>query len=68
MQPFRVGVTVIVPEIAVVPVLVAVKLGVLPLPLAARPMAVLLFVHANVAPEGVEAKLLAATVAPAQTV
>ena len=37
------GVTVIVPVIGVVPALVAVKLGMLPLPLAPKPMAVLLF-------------------------
>ena len=37
------GVTVIVPVIGVVPALVAVKLGMLPLPLAPKPIAVLLF-------------------------
>ena len=37
------GVTVMVAVMAVVPALVAVKLGMLPLPLAPRPMAVLLF-------------------------
>ena len=37
------GVTVTVAVIGVVPALVAVKLGMLPLPLAPRPIAVLLF-------------------------
>ena len=37
------GVTVMVAVIAVVPALVAVKLGMLPLPLAPKPMLVLLF-------------------------
>ena len=37
------GVTVIVPDIGVVPALVAVKLGMLPLPLAPKPIAILLF-------------------------
>ena len=49
------------------PVLVAVKEGILPLPLAARPIDVLLFVHANVAPEGVLLKVLPGTEAPSQT-
>ena len=44
-QPFNVGVTVIVPLMGVVPVLVALKPGTLPLPLAAKPIPVLLFVH-----------------------
>ena len=44
-QPFKVavtidGVTIIVPEIGVVPVLVAVKLGTLPLPPEPNPIAV----------------------------
>ena len=39
------GVTVTVAVIAVVPALVAVKLAMLPLPLAPRPIAVLLFVQ-----------------------
>lgn len=61
-QPFKVGVTVIVPDILDVPVLVAVKEGTLPVPLAASPIAVLLFVHAKVAPEGVLLKLPKGTV------
>ena len=39
------GVTVIVAVMAVVPALVAVKLGMLPLPLATKPIAMLLFVQ-----------------------
>lgn len=54
--------------IGVVPELVAVKDGVLPVPLAARPMAALELVHAKVAPVGVLVKLLAGTGPPAHTV
>ncbi len=50
-QPLAVGVTVIVPDIAAFVPLVAVKVGnELPEPLAPNPMAILLFVHANVVP------------------
>lgn len=48
--------------------LVAVKDGVLPAPLAARPMAVLELVHAKVVPATELVNALAATVPPAQTV
>ena len=68
VQPANVGVTVIVPVIGVVPVLVAANAGVLPLPLAARPIAVFEFVQLNVAPEGVLVKEEAATVPPLQIV
>ena len=44
-QPDADGVTVMVDVTAVVPALVAVKLAMLPLPLAPRPIAVLLFVQ-----------------------
>jgi len=44
-QPAAVGVTVIVPDIGVEPALVAVNDGMLPEPLAAKPIAVLLFVQ-----------------------
>ena len=67
-QPLSVGVTVIVAVIGAVVVLVAVKVGVLPLPEAAKPMAVLEFVQAKVAPAGVEVKAEAGTLAPLQTV
>jgi hypothetical protein len=45
VQPFKVGVTVIVPLMGVVPALVAVKPGTFPLPFAATPIPVLLLVH-----------------------
>lgn len=67
VQPFALGVTVIVPDIAVVPALVAVKLGILPVPLAPRPIAVLEFVHANVVPGVRLVKFTAVVAAPAQT-
>ena len=44
-QPLIVGVTVIVPLIGVFPVLAAVNGAIFPVPLAAKPMAVLLFVQ-----------------------
>ena len=44
-QPLAVGVTSIVPVIAVFPVLVAVNEAISPVPLAAKPMAVLVFVQ-----------------------
>lgn len=50
-QPAAVGVMVTVAKIAVAPVLVAVNEGMSPVPLAPRPIAVLLFVHAKVVPE-----------------
>lgn len=45
-QPAAVGVTVIVPLIGKAVAFVATKLGILPVPDAAKPIAVLLFVHA----------------------
>ena len=44
-QPFTVGVTVMVAVTGVVPVLIAVKAAILPVPLAASPIAGLLFVQ-----------------------
>ena len=44
-QPLIVGVTVIVPVIATVPVLVAVKEEIFPVPLAGKPMSVLVFIQ-----------------------
>ena len=67
-QPLAVGVTVIVAVIGAVPALVAVKAGVLPVPLAARPIAALELVHAKVVPATPLVKLLAATAPPLQTV
>ena len=46
VHPFKVGVTVMVPDIGVTPVFVAVKAGVFPVPLAPRPIAVFVFVQA----------------------
>ena len=44
-QPLKVGVTVIVPVIAVFPALVAVNEAIFPVPLTANPMAALSFVQ-----------------------
>ena len=44
-QPSAVGVTVMVAVIAVVPALVAVKAAISPVPLAAKPILGVLFVH-----------------------
>jgi hypothetical protein len=60
-QPFNVGVIVIVPVIGAVVAFVAVNDGIVPVPLAARPIAVLEFVQANVAPVGVLTGVTAAT-------
>jgi hypothetical protein len=62
-----VGVTVIVATISAAVVLVATKLGVFPVPEAPNPIAVLLFVHAKVAPVVKLVKLLAGIVEPLQT-
>ena len=66
VQPFVVGVTVIVETIGEVVAFVAVKEGILPEPLAARPIAVLLFVHVNVVPLTGPDKLVIDAIAPAQ--
>jgi len=50
VQPFAVGVTVIVAVMGEVAAFAAVNEGTLPEPLAPRPMAVLLFVQVNVVP------------------
>jgi hypothetical protein len=68
VHPFAVGVTVIVAEIGAAVALVAVKEGILPEPLAARPIAVLLLVHVNVVPATGPAGVVAGTVTPAQKV
>ena len=49
-QPFAVGVTVIVAVTGALPVLVAVKEAMFPLPAAAKPMEVVLLVQAYVVP------------------
>ena len=61
-----VTITVAVTESAVL--FVPVNEGVLPVPLAARPIAVLEFVHAKVVPDVVLVKAEAATVAVLQTI
>ena len=66
-QPLIDGVTVMEAEMGAAPALTAVKLGTFPLPLAAKPIAVLVFVHVKVAPAGVPTKLVAETRAPEHT-
>ena len=67
-QPAPVGVTVIVPEIGPVVALVAVKAAILPVPLAARPIAVLEFVQLYTVPATEPVKVTAVVVAPVHTV
>lgn len=67
-QPESVGVTLIVPEIPVVPVFVAVNALGEPVPEAPKPMAVFVLVHANVAPAGVEFIVGDATAVPLHTI
>jgi hypothetical protein len=66
VQPLAVGVIVIVALMDDVVALVAVNDGMSPDPLAARPMAALLFVHVNVVPETGPTKVVTGTVAPLQ--
>ena len=66
VQPFAEGITAIVATMGVVPVLVAVKDGmVVPLPLA-NPIAGMLFIHVNVVPATGPLKGIAKVVAPLQ--
>ena len=51
-----------------VPAFTAVNEGTLPLPLAGKPIFVLLLTHEKVAPAGALVRAVAATVAPAHTV
>jgi len=67
-QPLAVGETVIVDVIVVFPVFVAVNEAMSPVPLEARPIAVLEFVHENDPPVGLLTKLVAGTEALLQTV
>ncbi len=67
VQPFTVGVTVMVATCTVVPALVAVKLAILPLPLAKSPTEVLLLVQLKTVPVTVPLKFTAATVPLLQT-
>ena len=66
VHPFAVGVTVIVAVIGAVVAFVAVNEGTLPEPLAARPIAVLLFVQVNVVPLIGPDKVVAGANTPAQ--
>ena len=61
-----VGVTVIVEAIGAVVAFVAVNDGIFPEPLAARPIAVLLFVHVNVVPLTGPEKFVTGANAPVQ--
>ena len=65
-QPANVGVTVIVPLIAAPVALVALKAGTFPVPEPPKPIAVLLFVHAKVAPTGVLVNAPTGTASPGQ--
>lgn len=66
VQPLAVGVMVMVDEMGAVPLLAAVKAGIFPDPLAARPMAVLLFVQVKVVPLTGPLKVVAGTDTPLQ--
>ena len=68
VQPFKVGVIVMVAVIAAFVPFVAVKPGTFPVPGFPKPIAVLSFVQAYVAPDGVLVKFVAGTATPAQTV
>lgn len=67
-QPFAVGVTLMVDVMAVVPVLVAVNVGILPTPVAPRPVAVLLFAQSKVVPVTGPVKFTAVVAAPLHNV
>jgi len=67
-HPFNTGVTVIVELILVLPEFRAVKAGTFPVPLAAKPIAVLEFVQVYVAPVGLLLKDVSAIEAPAHKV
>jgi len=66
VHPFAVGVTEIVDVIGEVVAFVAMNDGIFPEPLAARPIAVLLFVQANVVPLTGPDKFVTGAVTPAQ--
>ena len=69
MQPFAVGVTVIVAVTGLDVAFVAVNAAILPVPLAAKPILVVLFVQLYVVPVTVEpVKVTAVVIAFAQTV
>ena len=68
VQPLAAGVMVIVAVIGAVVLFVAVNDGMFPDPLAASPMAVLLFVQVNIVPLTGANKVVAVTLAPLQCV
>ncbi len=63
-QPFRVGVTAIVPVMGVDPPFVPTKVAMLPDPPAPKPIAVFEFVHVNVEPAGVLVNAAGETLPP----
>jgi hypothetical protein len=65
-QPLAVGVTVMVATTGAVPGLVAVKDGILPVPLAASPMEGVLLTHAKVEPATGPVTAINEVVAPLQ--
>ena len=67
VQPFADGVTVIVAVTGAVPVLVAVKLAILPVPLAPRPIVVLLLVQLYTVPATAPLNVTAAVGEPLHT-
>ena len=67
-QPFKDGVIITVEVIGLFVLLVAVKAGKIPVPEAAKPIAVLLFVQEYVVPDGVPDKMTPDEVAPAQSI
>jgi hypothetical protein len=68
VHPLAVGVTVIVALIGDVVALVTVNDGILPEPLAARPIDVLVFTHVNVVPLTGPVKFVIGAVTPVQYV
>ena len=68
VQPFAVGVTVIVATTAVVPLFVAVNEAIFPVPLPANPIEGLLFVQLNVVPLTEPVNMMALVDALLQTV
>ena len=66
MQPFALGVIVTVATIIVVPALVAVKEGMFPVPLAARPMDGVLLTHAKDVPPTGPPRVIKVVVVPLQ--
>ena len=63
----KTGVTMIIATCVVLPLLIVRKDGILPLPLAPRPMEVLLFVQLKTVPGTVEVKFTALVKLPLQT-